>query len=291
MAFPPEHPEEHPSTYVVLDRSSQNEMLRLALQDRLFTKRMGGVLSEQPDPAGFQRVLDVGCGTGGWLIETARNYPTLVELIGIDISQKMVEYANVQARKEQMSDRVSFQTGDALRMLEFPGNYFGLVNQRFGMGWLRKWDWAKLLREYQRICKPGGIIRITEGAMGVSNSPALTRLTDLLQQAMHAAGYYFTPEKDGVIRHLADLFSQYSIVNVHTKSYEHAVEPQEAGADARLIYQTTLPFMRKWIKLPADYEDIYEQMLLEIQQPDFEITATTLTVWGEKRKAHKPSVM
>ncbi len=64
--------QEHPSTYVVQDRSNREELARLQLQDDLMTQGMGGVLPEQPDPASLRRVLDVGCGTGGWLIETAR---------------------------------------------------------------------------------------------------------------------------------------------------------------------------------------------------------------------------
>jgi hypothetical protein len=58
---------EQPSTYFVQDRQSEQELARLAIQDRLITAGMGGVLSEQSDPTSLQRVLDVGCGTGAVL--------------------------------------------------------------------------------------------------------------------------------------------------------------------------------------------------------------------------------
>src|SRR5438874_11756870 len=77
---------EHPSTYIVQDRSNQEELERLQLQDHLLTTAMGGVLAEQPDTATFQRVLDVGCGTGGWLIEVAKTHPTIMLAVGVDIS-------------------------------------------------------------------------------------------------------------------------------------------------------------------------------------------------------------
>ena len=121
---------EHASTYFVQDRSNQEELSRLQVQDQMLTRGMGGVLPEQPDPTIFHRVLDVGCGTGNWLIEAARTYPTMSLLIGIDISNKMVEIAREQAKAQQVNDRVEFHVMDALRALEFSDNYFDLVNLR-----------------------------------------------------------------------------------------------------------------------------------------------------------------
>jgi hypothetical protein len=34
--------------------------------------------------------------------------------------------------------------------------------------------------------------------------------------------------------------------------------------------------------VPEDYEEIYQQALKEMQQPDFVATGTLLTVWGTK---------
>lgn len=71
--LPPLNPkQEHPSTYFVQDRSNQEEFDRLVIQDRMMTTSMGGVLPEQSDPSLFQRVLDVGCGTGGWNCRQSR---------------------------------------------------------------------------------------------------------------------------------------------------------------------------------------------------------------------------
>lgn len=131
------------STYFVQDRSNRDEMTRLSIQDQALTRGVGGVLPELPDPTVFERILDVGCGTGGWLIETAKMYPSMSTLMGIDISGKMLEYARTQAEVQQVSDRVQFQVMDALSLLEFPDRFFDLVNQRFGSSYLRTWDWPK----------------------------------------------------------------------------------------------------------------------------------------------------
>src|SRR5579875_600721 len=184
---------EHPSTYMVQDRDNQEELARLQLQDQLTTERMGGTLPEQPDPTSFQRVLDIGCGTGGWLIEAAKTYPTMTKLYGIDTSGKMLDYARAQAeasgaqaRMGSTGDRIEFLLMDALRMLEFPTHFFDLVNMRFAQSWIRTWEWPKLLQEAQRVTRPGGIVRLTEG-YGDTTSPALNRLYHLLIQAFDQA--------------------------------------------------------------------------------------------------------
>src|SRR5215831_5436600 len=101
MSYFTEPQREHPTTYIVQDRSNQEEIARLELQDKMLTAGMGGVLSELPDPTSLRRVLDVGCGTGGWLIETARTYPSIETLVGVDINNKIVAYAHTQVKAQQ----------------------------------------------------------------------------------------------------------------------------------------------------------------------------------------------
>jgi SAM-dependent methyltransferase len=281
---------EHPNTYFVQDRSNLEEMTRLQIQDEMLTTGMGGVLQEQPNPTIFRRVLDVGCGTGGWLIEAAKTYPTMSLLVGVDVSNKMVEYAQGQAEAQQVSDRVQFRAMDALRMLEFPANYFDLVNQRFGASFLRKWDWPKILQEYQRVARPGGVIRITEADFILEcNSPALSRLYQLACEAFYQAGNYFTPSSNAVISELARLLDQYGLQDVQTRSHilefrAGTAEGQRFAEETKLVYRTMLPFLRKWTLVPDDYEAIYQQALSETQQPDFVVKWGLLTAWGTKRR-------
>ena len=278
---------EHPSTYFVQDRSNEEEAIRLQIQDQMTTAGMGGVLPEQPDPTAFQRVLDVGCGTGGWLIEATKTYPTIKLLVGVDASSTFVEYARAQAAAEQVSDRVEFRVMDALRMLEFPNGFFDLVNHRFASSWLRTWDWPKLLQEYRRVAHPGGVVRITETDWVVgSSSPALMRLAELSLKAFYQAGHFFTPTSDGLINELAHLLDQHGLHQVQTRAYTlhyraGTLEGQHFSDMIRLSYRTVRPFLQKWTRVPDDYEEIYRQMLGEMQQPDFVATTDLLTAWGK----------
>lgn len=292
MPTPHRSSHEPPSTYFVLDHSSRDEMARLRVQSQMLTTGMGGVLPEQPDPTVFHRVLDVGCGTGDWLIEAAKTYPTMTELIGIDVSNVMLEYARVQAKAQQVDDRVQFLQMDALRSLEFPDGFFDLVNQRLGMSFIRTWDWPKLLDEYQRVTCSGGAVRITECDIAVqNNSPAYTHLIEVGRQAMGNAGLLFHNKSDGVIEELPHLLNQYGyrLEHVQTRSFllEYRAgtpEGEHLAEDIRLVYRTLIPFLRKWTRVPENYEEIYQQMVKEMLQPGFVAAWKYLTVWAHKKR-------
>jgi len=278
---------ENPSTYFVQDRKSPKELARLIIQDRLLTAGMGGVLSEQPDPTAFRRVLDIGCGTGGWLIEVAQTYPEM-SLVGIDISQRMIKYARTQVEAYHLHDRIEFYVMDALGPLDFPPAGFDLVNLQFGISFLRTWDWPKLLSELMRVTCPGGVVRVTEGQMGSrSNSPALTQLCEILRCAFFRAGHLFAQECTGLTSHLTRLLDQYGCEQIQAKAYTMdyqagMVEGEAYCEDVKLAFQTLRPFLQKWGCTTKDYGIIYQQAVDEMGQPNFHATWDLLTVWGSK---------
>jgi ubiquinone/menaquinone biosynthesis C-methylase UbiE len=271
-------------TYVVPD--SEKELTRLMIQDHLFTAGMGGVLPEQADPTIFRRVLDVGCGPGGWVIEAARTYPTM-SLVGIDISKRMIEGARAQAVAQQVTDRVSFHVMDALLLLDFPTASFDLVNLRFGVSFLRTWDWPKMLSELTRVTRANGVVRLTESTIGPhSNSPALSQIFEMSQCALSRSGHLFIPGQRGLIDHLEWFLKQYGCEAIQAKAY--ALQYQ-AGTPAGQAYYDTVrefqlcrPFLEKWGCLPADYEALCQQALHEMSQPDFLATLHLLTAWGKR---------
>jgi len=192
----PSHPsgQNYNGTYFVQDRQSEEELIRLANQDRVVTAAMGGVLAEQANPHAFRRVLDVACGSGGWSVEAAQSYAKM-SLVGIDVNPRMIEYARVKAGMYTVSDRVEFRVMDALSVLDFPDSSFDLVNMRFAISFLRTWDWPKVVRELMRIVRPGGVVRLTdEEVMHQSNSPASMQFCEMLLCALFRSGHLFTQE-------------------------------------------------------------------------------------------------
>lgn len=131
---------EHPSPYFVQKRADRDELTRLHVLERMFISGVRGVWPDQPDPVRFQRVLDVGCGAGGWLMELARNFPDIEQLVGVDMSECMLSSARTRASAQHLEKRVSFQMLDVLRQLDFFERTFDLVNERLGASYLRTWQ-------------------------------------------------------------------------------------------------------------------------------------------------------
>ncbi len=282
---------DNPSQYVVEDRSSNPEMIRIMIQDNLITTGMGGPLAEQADPAALHRVLDIGCGPGGWLLETAFRYPQM-ELVGIDISWRMIEYARAEAQARKLSDRVEFLVRDALRPLEFPDDSFDLVNLRAGASFLLVKDWPRLLREMLRVTRPGGIVRVTDLETTQSNSPAYNRIFQMSLCALYRSGHSLTEEKMGVAHELPRLLAESGCQQVQSRAYTlefiaGTVGGQNFYEDVRFGSQTLLPFLQKMGCASEDYDAIYQQAMIELQQPDFRATWYQLTAWGTKA-SHTP---
>ncbi|MBA2677391.1 MAG: methyltransferase domain-containing protein [Ktedonobacteraceae bacterium] len=273
------------NTYIVQDRQSEEELTRLALQDKLLIAVMHGTLPEQKEVKQFERVLDIGCGTGGWAIETARIYPTM-QLTGIDINEKTIDYAKEQAASAGVSERVSFKIMDALTLPGLANASFDLVNQRFGSTYLRVWDWPRMMREIARVTRPGGTIRFTEvEIVPDSNSDALRELCELFLKAFSASQHISRPEKTGIIPSLQTLLAEQRCQDI-----QMLTSPIEYHAGSELIegfyedlmhmFRTFRPFIQKWSKIDKDYDTLYQQMLADIKQPDFYANFKLSTIWG-----------
>jgi ubiquinone/menaquinone biosynthesis C-methylase UbiE len=278
------HKQELQSTYFVQDRSNKEEVTRLILQDQMMTRAMGGLFAEQADPTAFHQVLDVGCGPGRWAIEAARAYPGM-SLVGIDISRNMIAHACEYAEAEHVTDRVEFRVMDALKGIEFPDASFDLVNMRLAVSFVRVWEWPNLLAEFRRITRAGGIIRLTEADVAESNSPALTTLKHALRTAFYHAGNFFTSQSDGLTSQLPSLLSHCGLEQIQTQEYlptfrAGTPEGEAFAEDIKHLYRTVRPFIQKRTNEVKDYEQTYQQALVEMQQSNFVATWRLVTAWG-----------
>lgn len=286
----PTDPANNANTYFI-DSESAAEMARLLRQERLLTEAMGSLFPPDLDLSEVHDVLDIACGPGGWSQEVAFKYQD-IEVVGIDISKSMVDYATAQAQVQGL-DNASFVLMDATKPLAFPTSSFDFVNTRSIIGFMHKERWPDVVQEMVRVVRPGGTVRLTEfDGGGLSNSPGLERLNKILTLAFYQNGRSFTPMPDGqnwgITPMLGHFLQQAGCLNVRQQAY---VLDFSAGTEAnisnyenfKVAYKLVQPFLVKTnVASQEELDTLYNQMLAEMMQPDFRALWYYLGVWGQK---------
>ncbi len=280
-------PEQSNTTYV-MDAENAAEMARLLRQDRLLTQGMGGLFPAPLEIASMHRLLDLGCGPGGWARAVAAKYPQ-VQVTGIDISQLMIEYARTQALEQQLGN-VAFAVANVREPLDFPDNTFDLMNGRFLFAFMSPDAWPKLLQDCYRLTRPGGILILTETEGPLSNSPATERLYAMSVEAMKRAGQSLSPDgrRVGITPMLGKFFRDAGYVNIGYKAHvldcsAGALAYQDVYQDYMAAYKLMQPYLVKMgVTTPEEVEGVYQRMLEEQQAQDFCEVWFYMSVWGEK---------
>jgi SAM-dependent methyltransferase len=272
------------------DPESGAEMARLIDQDRLVTNGMGGLFGEllAETVANLHSILDVACGPGGWAQEVAFTYPDK-EVVGVDVSQSMIEYANSQAYVQNLHN-LSFRVMNASQPLDFPDASFDLINARF-LNFLPASVWPKLVQEYYRITRPGGIIRLTESEWWYfTNSSAVEKINSMIIQAIKAQGSYSHSGRfTGILPILGQLLLDVGCVDVqhkaHVIDFSYGTDAYEGfRRDAAAAFKLFQPFILKTgaAQSQEEFEQVYDQMLVDMLQENFRGLMLPLTVWGRK---------
>lgn len=286
MATPPASSQSE-NTYFI-DAENAAEMARLTNQDRLMTKSMGGLFPERLDLTRIHDILDIGCGPGGWVLDVAREYPEK-QVVGIDISTLMVEYARYQAYIQGLNN-VSFSVMNALEPLDFRDSSFDMVNARFVSGFMPPVVWSRFMQECLRIMRPGGVVRLTEPEYPLSNSLVVEKLGALLAKAMQVAGQSFSPDgrHAGITPMLGRFLRDAGCQDIQKVAY---VLDSSMGTEEHLSqYQNTMvflklvqPFILKMELITQEEVDqLYQRALTEMMSDDYCSLWYFLSAWGVK---------
>jgi demethylmenaquinone methyltransferase / 2-methoxy-6-polyprenyl-1,4-benzoquinol methylase len=104
-----------------------------------------------------ETILDVATGTGDFAIESLSLKPTKV--IGVDISEGMLDVGRKKIANLGLGDKVALQAGDS-ENLPFSDNSFDAVIVAFGVRNFENLD--KGLAEIYRVLKPNGNLMVLE---------------------------------------------------------------------------------------------------------------------------------
>ncbi|GIN60739.1 demethylmenaquinone methyltransferase [Robertmurraya siralis] len=99
------------------------------------------------------KALDVCCGTADWTIALAEEVGSNGEVIGLDFSKNMLKVGEEKVNDLHL-DNVQLVHGNAME-LPFPDHTFDYVTIGFGLRNVP--DYLQVLKEMNRVLKPGGI--------------------------------------------------------------------------------------------------------------------------------------
>ncbi|KAM9849925.1 phosphoethanolamine methyltransferase [Aulostomus maculatus] len=120
------------------------------------TKEFMDLLNLKPG----QKVLDVGCGIGGGDFYMAKTFG--VEVLGIDLSENMVDIALERASTEQLAS-IQFEVADATKRM-FSDGSFDVIYSRDTI--LHIPDKLALFKRFHSWLKPGGQLLISDYCCG-----------------------------------------------------------------------------------------------------------------------------
>jgi demethylmenaquinone methyltransferase / 2-methoxy-6-polyprenyl-1,4-benzoquinol methylase len=101
-----------------------------------------------------QLVLDVATGTGDFALEAARMKLNAKKIVGVDISNGMLEIGRKKIAEKGLSGMIEMVLGDS-ENLPFTDNYFDAFTVAFGVRNFENLE--KGLKEMHRVLKPGSI--------------------------------------------------------------------------------------------------------------------------------------
>ncbi|QCX82850.1 Ubiquinone/menaquinone biosynthesis C-methyltransferase UbiE (plasmid) [Streptomyces sp. YIM 121038] len=104
------------------------------------------------DISSGDRILDVGCGTGSVSLSAARLATGAGSVVGVDISQSMVEFARINARNAGV-DNIEFIVCD-MDEFNFPAESFDSLACALALFFSR--DMPEVISSFWRLLRPGG---------------------------------------------------------------------------------------------------------------------------------------
>ena len=278
-------PSDDENTYVIKDESI--ELGRLILQDKLYTQAIGGLFPDI-DLDGITRVLDIACGPAGWAIDVAFQFPEM-EVVGTDISESIINYNFAQARVRNLQN-VTFEVMDVRKPFPFHDHSFDLVNGRLLIGFMDTDAWPQLLTECWRILRPGGIIRLTESEIGISNSQAYQDILAYFCEALakQKRTYSVDGRSLGIAYRLPRLLREAGFQEIQSKAFSldssHSTPMHyPTFRNVETAYVLLKPFILQQVNVTEEeYDQRYNQMLTDIQKENFTCISFGLTVWARK---------
>jgi demethylmenaquinone methyltransferase/2-methoxy-6-polyprenyl-1,4-benzoquinol methylase len=182
------------------------------------------------------KALDVCCGTADWTLAMAEAVGETGKAVGLDFSQNMLKIGEEKVKNSPFSN-ITLLHGNAME-LPFEDNSFDYVTIGFGLRNVP--DYLQVLKEMQRVVKPGGKVVCLETSQPTMIGyrqmyllyfkyimPALGKMVAKSYEEyswLQESARDFPGQKQ-----LADMFREAGLTDVEVKSYTGGVAAMHLG--------------------------------------------------------------
>ncbi len=136
-------------------------------------------------------ILDVGCGSGRWVLEMAVQFPNS-NVFGLDRVTPDVERLPLGDGVNQRPANATFVAGDILQGNNFPDASFDYVHMRLLYSAIPAVRWSFVINELVRMTRPGGWVELVEGGLPPAGGPAMNMLHNLTIEGGNKIGLDMT---------------------------------------------------------------------------------------------------
>ena len=170
---------------IASDYDRLNHILSLNI-DKGWRRKAVREIADQEMPA---KVLDIACGTGDFTIEIARKLPAGSQVMGVDISEGMMQIGKEKIRRAGVDAEMTIADCESL---PYEPNTFDRIAVGFGV---RNFERLELcLEEMYRVLKTDGKLVILELSLP-SNSFICSCYLLYFQKIMPAIGGYISGDR------------------------------------------------------------------------------------------------
>ena len=253
----------------------QAEVNRLDLQHYALAEVIGThYLAPVKDPA---TILDVGSGTGQWVVDLCRAFPHALGL-GLDLV--------AHSGPARTPSNYRLVRGDVVAGLPFADGAFEFVHQRLLRPGVPAAAWDRVILELARVTSPGGWVELAEVAgNGVESAgPATQELFGQLLRLMEARGL----DHDGAATvRLDDGLRRAGLTNIGVRRVDVPVGEWggRAGSfmasDTRAAFIRLAPVVEARLGIPASHTlQLVSRTLGECE--DHHTTIAFSYAWGQR---------
>ncbi|KAI9010402.1 S-adenosyl-L-methionine-dependent methyltransferase [Phycomyces nitens] len=205
-------------------------------------------------------ILDVGCGSGSWVMDMAIDYPN-ARVTGLDI----MDMFPAMIRPEN----VTFELANVLDGIPYPDSSFDFVHMRLMISAFRKEEWPFVITEIRRVLKPGGLAQFFESDFTYKGqSPAIDSLISELLRLMEERG-----QNPWVASQLGEMLKEKAFDHIELDQrkidYADTVNPisREMLWNWKNVFMSLKPFLNEHLNATSqEYEEIVKQFAKECHQ-------------------------